>query len=325
MALRDSTTVNAGANGGTVAAPAGLAQNDIVLLRVSLAGYNNLAITWPAGFTQIGNTSCDASVAPDVRTHKAAWARMGASPPADFAVSWTGNDASTIHCAAFSGRSTTSDPVAFETQPVAGTTSRPLSLAATGGTMVDGDDVAWFVDVFGGGDAGTFTPPASYTPQETSTNLYAVGQLATRDNVAAGSTTPISGEWTGPATQAYSWGAIVVRIPAAATGDTALAGSAAAESAATGALSIPRLVIADLYRPNAPDTLVADATGATVVLYDVCGGTEQAQGVADIVSGDIDCSFAGMGNVGDSRFVVLRWTVGADEYTYAATHTLAGA
>ncbi len=225
MALRDSTAVNAGANGGTVSAPTGLAQNDIVLLRVLLAGYNNLAITWPAGFTQIGNTSCDASVAADVRTHKVAWARMGASPPANFAVSWTGNDASTIHCAAFSGRSTTSDPVAFETQPGAGTTSRPLSLAATGGTMVAGDDVAWFADVFGGGDAGTFTPPTDYTAQETSTNLYAIGQLATRNNVAAGSTTPITGSWTGPAAQAYSWGAVVVRIPVASSGPTISAGT----------------------------------------------------------------------------------------------------
>ncbi|TXH14736.1 MAG: hypothetical protein E6R03_08660 [Hyphomicrobiaceae bacterium] len=225
MALRDSTAVNAGANGGTVAAPAGLAENDIVLLRVLLAGYNNLAITWPAGFTQIGNTSCDASVAADVRTHKVAWARMGASPPANFAVSWTGNDASTIHCAAFSGRSTTSDPVAFDTQPGAGTTSRPLSLAATGGTMVAGDDVAWFTDVFGGGDAGTFTPPTDYTAQETSTNLYAIGQLATRNNVAAGSTTPITGSWTGPAAQAYSWGAIVVRIPVASSAPTISAGT----------------------------------------------------------------------------------------------------
>jgi len=84
--------------------------------------------------------------------------------------------------------------------------------------MVAGDDVAWFVDVFGGGDAGTFTPPTSYTAQETSTQLYAIGQLATRDNVAAGSTTPISGEWTGPGGYAVSFGAIVVRLPAAVDG-----------------------------------------------------------------------------------------------------------
>ncbi len=271
MALRDSTTVNAGTNGGTVSAPAGLAQNDIVLLRVLLAGYNNLAITWPAGFTQIGNTSCDASVAADVRTHKVAWARMGASPPANFAVSWTGNDASTIHCAAFSGRSTTSDPAAFETQPGAGTTSRPLSLAATGGTMVAGDDVAWFTDVFGGGDAGTFTPPTDYTAQETSTNLYAIGQLATRNNVAAGSTTPITGSWTGPAAQAYSWGAVVVRIPVASSGPTGSGALQAQAATVSGTATVTSGV--DVSASGALQAQAAAVSGVAVDFQVVTGSS----------------------------------------------------
>lgn len=222
-AYRDCTsiaTTSGTSTSLTVTAPSGTAQDDIVILCAAVGGGASETFTWPTSttFTEIGNASI---ATPDTKTIKCAWTREDASPAATYQVanSVGGGDKMILIACAFSGRHTTNPPVAQVSTQTSAAAS-PITIAATGVTAVAGDDILWYAvgastDGFSGWD---FTAPTNYTEREdVAADFYTYGSVATRDNVSAGATGSISGTMTlGGSTG--GWGAIVMRIPAAAGG-----------------------------------------------------------------------------------------------------------
>lgn len=250
MAYRSSTqiaTTSGLSTSLTVNKPSGVVENDIIHLFWVNGGGNTSTITFPAGFTQY---SANASTAtPDTKTIRCAWKRAGSSEPATYQVSTDigGGDKCILICVAHSGRHTTTAPTATATTQTTAQAD-PVSIAATGFTATDGDDVIWFGAQSGdGGEAvfiWTYTAPTNYTErQEAAADAYTSGAVATRDNIAAGATGTITGTMTSvDATQA-GYGAFVIRLPAADAG-----GSTVTKTPTTGHLSLGGLsVLTDAF------------------------------------------------------------------------------
>lgn len=124
---------------------------------------------------------------------------------------------------AWSGRGTRTASVVLTANTTAN--ASPASIAASGITAADGDDVAVFVglDTAAGADRWSFTtPPANYTEREDSSGDWVTTGLFTRDAVSAGAT----GTLTATATQSVGtggvgWDAFVVTLPASGSAPTA--------------------------------------------------------------------------------------------------------
>lgn len=225
MAYRSSTQIATTAGLSTqliVNRPAGVVQNDIIHLFWVNGGATGSVITWPAGFTEYAQVAD--TTTPDTKTIRAAWKRAGSSEPATYTVSTDigGGDKCVLIAVAHSGRHLTTAPTAVATTQQTAQAD-PVSIAATGFTATDGDDVIWFAAQVGSGGEAVFlwdyAPPTNYTErQEADADAYTSGAAATRDNISAGATGTITGTMTSPDATEAGYGAFVIRLPAAAGG-----------------------------------------------------------------------------------------------------------
>lgn len=219
MAYRDSTDISGNTNSLTVAAPAGLAENDVITLFWVNGGSNASTITWPSGFTEIANASVGS---PDTKTIKVARKVAGASEPANYTVTSSTSDFCTLKAIAHSGRDTGASAYTVQTTTNTTNAASPVSVDATGLTAASGDDILWLAAAVSA-DAGiwTYTPPTNYTEQEDSgAASYTSSTVATRDNVSAGATGTLSGTQT-RAGASGGYGAVVIAYPAAGGGGSA--------------------------------------------------------------------------------------------------------
>lgn len=87
----------------------------------------------------------------------------------------------------------------------------------------------------------------------------------------------------------------------------------------------PGLAVSDIYAPNS-DELVEDVEGAEIMVFDDFGGDLIHSGTVDIEDGSFVLDESELGEIDDTVFVVVRWTVTngeeEDELTYAGTETI---
>lgn len=233
MAYRSSTQ---GA-GATVAAvstnvPAGIANNDIAILIISFdyneAGSGAATFTYPTGFTEIVHVS---NGAPDGNTVAIAWKRCDGTESGSFTVTASAGaqsaNAKGLICGLWSGRDTGNPPVAGtwteDTNGGSGYTS-PMTSTAVSVTALLGDDIAYISspDTNNAPIGTSFTAPGSFTAREDQLNAedWVNNELCTEDNVSAGATGTVAGVFTFSGANVASRNVGLIRIPAAASGDT---------------------------------------------------------------------------------------------------------
>ncbi len=79
--------------------------------------------------------------------------------------------------------------------------------------------------------------------------------------------------------------------------------------------------ITDIYAPNSA-SIVADATGVDVAVYDAFGGTKLYQGTVNLVGGDCDIDSDSVGALASTPYVLMRWVVSGNEFSYSGTETV---
>lgn len=265
MAYRSSR-----ANGGggtdtpTVTAPLGVQADDIVILiAASDSPSASFTGTWPTGFTQFFD---DDLASPDGQSVGIAWKRLTGADTSYTLTSIGSSNDWAIVAVAFSGRSTSSDPVCVHATNTSSNTS-PVSATAPTLTAVAGDDLLFAVgfDTSAGGIANnSTTPPSGYTEQqdEPSASGWAVIEAATKDNVSAGATGSVSSSTTLTSGVA-GWAAYHVRIPAAAGGGGTDATVTAVPMDATGGIVAPTVSPGMIAHGAASRSHATDALGHT--------------------------------------------------------------
>lgn len=218
MAYRSSTSAGGSTTTVTVAVPAGAATDDIAILVVGVDEFQAQTITWPSGFTQLGNTLI---LAPDGAILAFAWKRLTGADSGNYTITLSSSTGDHLaECALFSGRHTTNPPVASTIATNTTANSSPISVDATGLTAVTGDDLLWIgaADTTAGNGGTSWSPPSTFTEQKDDVNAgptgFCNGSIATKDNVSSGATGTITGTFI--ATVTAGWLASLVRIPAAA-------------------------------------------------------------------------------------------------------------
>lgn len=214
MAYRDSTTNSGSSATPSVAVPAGVAADDIVILvaTIDASAANFQAGDWPTGFTELQ----EADITTDGHSAAIGWKRLTGADAGSYTFGNLGASADWIaQACAFSGRHTTDPPVASAVNIQNTGQASPNTVTATGVTAVEGDDLLWASapDVTASGDGVGHDPPTNFTEREDAENLWSNLSIATRDNVSAGATGDISGTFTHNNTA--GWAAFLVRIPAA--------------------------------------------------------------------------------------------------------------
>lgn len=206
--------------------PTGIANNDIAILALSFdyneAGSGAATFTFPTGFTEIVHVS---NGAPDGNTVAVAWKRCDGTESGSFTVTASAGpqsaNAKSVICGLWSGRDTGNPPVAGtwtdDTNGGTGYTS-PMTSTAVSVTAVAGDDIAYVSspDTNNAPVGTSFTAPSGYTAREDQLNAedWVNNELATKDNVSAGATGSIAGDFafsTGVASRNVG----LIRIPAA--------------------------------------------------------------------------------------------------------------
>lgn len=76
-----------------------------------------------------------------------------------------------------------------------------------------------------------------------------------------------------------------------------------------------------LYRPNV-DAIVEPISGVSTVIYDSLGGTKLWEGAVDITDSGMIIDTTSYTNLGDSVFIITRWSESTNEFTYAGTETI---
>lgn len=220
MAYRDSTTNSGSSTTPSVAVPSGVVSGDIVILIASTdASAASFDIAdFPTGFTRFVNDD----ITGDGQSVGIGWKRLTGSDAGSYTFGNVGANADWVCQAfAFSGRHAT-DPPVISTSSLDNTLSNtPQSPSANGVTAVEGDDLLWLCapDVDASGNFTAFSVvPTDFTSRETLENAWTTLLGASRDNVSAGATGAISGQFT-HSNQAC-WGCWLIRIPLAAAGGT---------------------------------------------------------------------------------------------------------
>ncbi len=213
MAFRSSSTGSGGVVvDPSVAVPAGVAANDIVIL---VATVDNGAVVfdtgdWPTGFTELSE------VGMTLDGHRAAigWKRLTGADTGTYQFGSLGAGGDWVCQAfAFSGRHAT-DPPTLTTNTSNASNASPVSVNASTITAVSGDDLLWVSapDVNASGIATGHTAPTDYVERQDVENAWTNLAGASRDNVSAGATGTVTGTLT-LASGASGWTAWLVRIP----------------------------------------------------------------------------------------------------------------
>jgi len=219
MAYLDSTTNVGNSTTPSVAVPAGVVADDIVILVASTDHSDGVfeAADWPTGFTELQESvaTLDGQVA------AIGWKRLTGADSGSYtfgvvntvSVSWV------CQAFAFRGRHTTNPPVATAAVNNSANGS-PVSVTAGGVTAVEGDDLLWVSapDVDLSGVVTGHAAPTNYTEKEDYFDAdWSALSGATRENVSVGATGDITGTLS-LSSQSAAWIAFLVRIPAAAAG-----------------------------------------------------------------------------------------------------------
>jgi hypothetical protein len=210
MAYRSSNQNSANATSVVVTAPAGIADNDILVIALQSGGNEDQVVTWPSGFTELSTSN----MANNSSTVACAWKRASGES-GNYTVSTTTGDYKAAAMAAYSGRDTVSAPAVVAT--INNTSSiSPRSCDATGVTAVQGDDIVYFLCQNNGGITFTHSPPTNYTERvEATPGSWVSLSLSDRENVSVGATGTLTGTLT-QAGESTGFGAFVIRIPATA-------------------------------------------------------------------------------------------------------------
>ncbi len=215
MAYRDSTSATGNSATPSVAVPAGVAADDIVIIAIS---YDLTAAAvdpadLPTGFTELAETDITA----DGHTAWVGWKRLTGADAGSYTFGSLGSAADWVCQAfAFSGRHTTNPPVVSTTAVQNTAQSPPVTITANGVTAVAGDDLLWVSvpDVTSSGSGNGHTAPASYTEAEDAELAWSNLSGAYRLNVSAGATGTVAGTFAMSADTA-GWAAWLIRIPEA--------------------------------------------------------------------------------------------------------------
>lgn len=218
MAYRDSTTASGTSATPSVAVPAGVQTNDIIILVCTQDGTTAVfqPADYPTGFTELFQVTLTL----DGQVVAVAWKRTTGADSGSYTFGDIGVGTGLWICqaVAFSGRDTGNPPVGTQATSNAANTS-PVSINATGVTALLGDDLCWIsapdvtVDLSGTGH----TAPASFIEREDDELSFDNLSIATRDNVAAGATGTVTGTFT-MTSGTSGWAAYLIRIPAAGGG-----------------------------------------------------------------------------------------------------------
>lgn len=206
MAYRSSTKGTGLSASASTVVPTGVAAGDIIILLISVDN-EPTTFTWPSGFTQLDsqiNTG-------DGQTDAIAWKRTTGADTGSYAVTISVSTDWALTALAWSGRDASNPPV-NATAHVDNTTSSTISSNAV--TALTGDDLAYLagLDTSSSGTL-TWTVPTGFTSEQNAVQgNFCNTQAATKDNVAAGSTSA-SGSVSGSQSHVGSvcW---LVRIPA---------------------------------------------------------------------------------------------------------------
>lgn len=215
MAYRDSTTGSGSSATPSVSVPSGVVADDIVILVAAIDSSTADFQTgdWPTGFTEL----VDANITADGHSVGIGWKRLTGSDAGSYTFGNLGSSAEWVCQAfAFSGRHTTNPPVS-STDSIDNTgNNTPQTPSANGVTAVEGDDLLWLCapDVDGSGNFSAWSVvPTNFTSAESQENGFSNLLGAYRNNVSAGATGSISGEFTH--SNLSGWGCWLIRIPAA--------------------------------------------------------------------------------------------------------------
>lgn len=216
MAYRDSTTNSGNSDTPSVAVPAGVAADDIVILfcAIDTAAADFETADYPTGFTELH----DVNLTLDGHSVSLSWKRTTGADAGTYTFGNLGASGDWIaQACAFSGRHTTNPPVSTVATDNNNNTGPNITVTATGVTALDGDDLLWgsAPDVTLNGVGNGHAAPTNFTEREDAENEWTNLSIATRDNVSAGATGNIAGTFAITGNGA-GWAAVLVRIPAAA-------------------------------------------------------------------------------------------------------------
>jgi hypothetical protein len=215
VAYLDSTTASGASPTPSVAVPAGVQADNIVILVCGMDDATAVFETadWPAGFTELG----EVTLTGDGQEVAVGWKRLTGADSGSYTFgSVTANPSPDWVCQAyaFSGRHKLSPPVISTIAENNAANTTPVSVTANGVTAVDGDDLLMLSvpDVRASGAANGHDAPASYVEREDAENLWANLAGFTRDGVNAGATGNITATLN-LSTSSSGWAAILVRLP----------------------------------------------------------------------------------------------------------------
>lgn len=221
MAYRSGSSITGSNDSVTVPLPAGTQDGDWL---VYIIGNEQQAITSWGGFTPDATASFTTDGGDSRVGGAIVGLRLASSEPANRTITIGGGDAAPVRaaCIALSGRSSSVPSLAAVTNDAGGGTGT-VSTPLTGVTATAGDDIIVCSAVIANNTSGTwvFTPPASYTSQQSATTaalFYAGGvNLSTRENVSAGATGTLTGSWALASTTGETCG-LVIAFPASGGG-----------------------------------------------------------------------------------------------------------
>lgn len=217
MAYLSSSSAVATVAGNITATPAGVVAGHVLVGCIAI-DFSGHTVTAPTGWaTAVSNNQGT----PDGQEFWWSWKVATGSDSFTWNVSGGGNDTVLIN-AAFSGRDNASPININQASVNTSSNTSPVSISATGGTALAGDDLAVFLslDMTAGTDTWTFGSwGGSLVERQDVQQGWAVMGLATQDAISAGAT----GSQTATATRGSGsgnagWAGFVISIKAAAGG-----------------------------------------------------------------------------------------------------------
>lgn len=215
MAYRSSAFAGSDTGGDITATPAGV-QTDDYLAGLAIFDLTANPPTGTTGWTERANID---QATPDSQTGRLYDTIATGSD--DYTWSYGVNNAGSL-IAAWSGRNTAAPRTFVQTTIDTTLNTSPISASFTGGTAVEGDDIAVFVslDKDGSSDNWTFSTITGYTQRLTDNTIqFITAHLQTQDNVSAGATGSLTSTITrntGIAGSGYA--SVVVGIAAGSAG-----------------------------------------------------------------------------------------------------------
>ncbi len=215
-AYRESSSNTGSSTTATGNRPTGTTDGDWLLAWV-VTDFAGTITGVPSGWDLVENADLSG---PDGQTARL-YEKVASSEPASWDWTLNGSVYWVVLVGAWSGRNTAGTLTDVGTLNTS-SNATPISVALTGVTAANGDDLAWFaeLDKTAQLDVWSFTAsPTNFTERQDTDNNWAMATLHTRDNVSAGAT----GTLTGTATRSSGSGnagfsGVVVALPASGGG-----------------------------------------------------------------------------------------------------------